>query len=160
MHRFAGFSNVVLLAPLFPILHYTGIEPFELPKSKAIWVHCIVNMLICVSSDYIYMIGESTTGCGDAVADMLAMLKTTPAGMYIFWGYITSTSFADYRVATIGLSLTIPLTLFCSFFIPGGAAITFLTLGGAVMVCGAIGILGWEGWKDSKLIPSPEEEEA
>lgn len=58
IHRFAGFSNVVLLAPLFPILHYTGIEPFELPKSKAIWVHCIVNMAICVSSDYIYMIGK------------------------------------------------------------------------------------------------------
>lgn len=57
--RFAGFSNVVLLAPLFPILHYTGIEPFELPKSKAIWVHCLVNMFICVTSDYIYMIGES-----------------------------------------------------------------------------------------------------
>ena len=60
MRRFAGFSNVVLLAPLFPILHYTGIEPFELPKSKAIWVHCVVNMAICVSSDYIYMIGKLT----------------------------------------------------------------------------------------------------
>jgi solute carrier family 35 protein F5 len=60
MCRFAGFSNVVLLAPLFPILHYTGIEPFELPKSKAIWVHCVVNMAICVSSDYIYMIGKLT----------------------------------------------------------------------------------------------------
>jgi solute carrier family 35 protein F5 len=60
MYSFAGFSNVVLLAPLFPILHYTGIEPFELPKSKAIWVHCVVNMAICVSSDYIYMIGKLT----------------------------------------------------------------------------------------------------
>ena len=60
MCSFAGFSNVVLLAPLFPILHYTGIEPFELPKSKAIWVHCVVNMAICVSSDYIYMIGKLT----------------------------------------------------------------------------------------------------
>jgi len=58
INSFAGFSNIVLLSPLFPILHYTGIEPFELPKSKAIWVHCIVNMAICVSSDYIYMIGK------------------------------------------------------------------------------------------------------
>lgn len=61
--RFAGFSNVVLLAPLFPILHYTGIEPFELPKSKAIWVHCLVNMFICVTSDYIYMIGVYLSIC-------------------------------------------------------------------------------------------------
>lgn len=62
---------------------------------------------------------------------------------------------ADGTVATIGLSLTIPLTLFCSFFIPSaaGTAITFLTFAGAIMVCGAIGILGWEGWKDSKLLP-------
>lgn len=58
-------------------------------------------------------------------------------------------------VATIGLSLTIPLTLFCTLFVPSaaGTAITFLTLAGAIMVCGAIGILGWEGWKDSKLLP-------
>jgi solute carrier family 35 protein F5 len=142
--RFAGFSNVVLLAPLFPILHFTGIEPFELPKSPAIWIHCIVNMAICVSSDYIYMIGEPLIATASHIADHVAMLKTTPA------------------VATIGLSLTIPLTLFCSFFIPGaaGTAITFLTLGGAMMVCGAIGILGWEGWKDSKLVPHiPVDEE-
>ena len=84
------------------------------------------------------------------------MLKTTPAGKLQ-----TSNSCwrkADKVVATIGLSLTIPLTLFCSFFIPSaaGTAITLLTLGGAIMVCGAIGILGWEGWKDSKLVPSPE----
>lgn len=51
----------MLLAPLFPILHYTGVEPFELPKSKAIWVHCLINMFICVTSDYIYMIGTSPT---------------------------------------------------------------------------------------------------
>jgi hypothetical protein len=84
------------------------------------------------------------------------MLKTTPAGMYMFLACPRS---ADRVVATIGLSLTIPLTLFCSFFIPGSIAITYLTLGGAIMVCGAIGILGWEGWKDSKLIPSPTDEE-
>lgn len=70
---------------------------------------------------------------------------------------------ADHTsVATIGLSLTIPLTLFCSFFIPSaaGTAITFLTLAGAIMVCGAIGILGWEGWKDSKLLPPGDERPA
>jgi hypothetical protein len=84
------------------------------------------------------------------------MLKTTPAGELRF--YLAFKVYTDCTVATIGLSLTIPLTLFCSFFIPGSIAITYLTLGGAIMVCGAIGILGWEGWKDSKLIPSPSDE--
>ncbi|WVN90701.1 uncharacterized protein L203_105943 [Cryptococcus depauperatus CBS 7841] len=60
---FAGLFNTLFLIPVFPLLHYTGIEPFALPPTKAIWLICLINFCITLSSDYLYV---------------LAMLKTTP----------------------------------------------------------------------------------
>ena len=49
---FVGLCNIVFLFPLFPILNYTGIEPFEFPKFWT-FAYLTVNALIgtCVS-DY------------------------------------------------------------------------------------------------------------
>ncbi|GMK55483.1 hypothetical protein CspeluHIS016_0205390 [Cutaneotrichosporon spelunceum] len=60
---FAGLFNIIFLTPAFPLLHYTGIETFELPPTRAAWTIIGINMLITLSSDYLYV---------------LAMLKTTP----------------------------------------------------------------------------------
>lgn len=48
---------------MFPVLHYLGWETFELPPTSTAVTICIINMLITLSSDYLYV---------------LAMLKTTP----------------------------------------------------------------------------------
>jgi solute carrier family 35 protein F5 len=63
MLGFAGLFNIIFLIPVFPALHYFGWETFELPPTKGAWVIIIINMLITLSSDYLYV---------------LAMLKTTP----------------------------------------------------------------------------------
>lgn len=60
---FVGVFNVLGLWPIGVILHLTGIEPFELPKTSEVWTVIAINMFITLSSDYIYL---------------LAMLKTTP----------------------------------------------------------------------------------
>ncbi|KAI1436008.1 hypothetical protein GGR50DRAFT_262647 [Xylaria sp. CBS 124048] len=73
-----GVSNAILLWPLFPLLHYTGIEPFELPPSSKIWTVLLLNSMSCFISD---------------VCWSYAMLLTTPL------------------ISTVGLSLTIPLSL-------------------------------------------------
>lgn len=42
---YVGLFNLVLLWPMFGVLHWTGIEPFELPKeTKVIWM-IVVNAL-------------------------------------------------------------------------------------------------------------------
>lgn len=33
---YVGLINIFLLLPLFPIFHYSGLEPFELPNSKTL----------------------------------------------------------------------------------------------------------------------------
>ncbi|TGJ79580.1 hypothetical protein E0Z10_g9189 [Xylaria hypoxylon] len=58
-----GTFNILLLWPLFPILHYTGIEPFELPPSGKIWTIILVNSLASFISD---------------ISWAYAMLLTTP----------------------------------------------------------------------------------
>ncbi|KAI0534633.1 hypothetical protein GGR58DRAFT_515997 [Xylaria digitata] len=58
-----GTFNILLLWPLFPILHYTGIEPFELPPSGKIWAIILINSLSSFISD---------------ISWAYAMLLTTP----------------------------------------------------------------------------------
>jgi len=60
---FVGLCNVVACWPIGVILHLTGGEVFELPPSQKAWSAILLNMVITLSSDYLYVV---------------AMLKTTP----------------------------------------------------------------------------------
>ncbi|KAL8825417.1 MAG: hypothetical protein Q9170_007797 [Blastenia crenularia] len=75
---FVGLFNVVTLLPGFLILHYTGIEPFELPPTRRIWVIILINSVASLVSDFCWA---------------YATLLTSPL------------------VVTVGLSMTIPLSL-------------------------------------------------
>ncbi|KAK3299279.1 uncharacterized protein B0H64DRAFT_337103 [Chaetomium fimeti] len=58
-----GLFNVLLLWPGFFILHYTGIEPFELPPTASVWTIIAVNSAASFFSDILWA---------------YAMLLTTP----------------------------------------------------------------------------------
>ncbi|OTB06179.1 hypothetical protein M426DRAFT_319248 [Hypoxylon sp. CI-4A] len=73
-----GVFNILILWPLFFILHFTGIEPFELPPNGKVWFIIMLNSISSFVSDMSWA---------------YAMLLTTPL------------------VVTVGLSLTIPLSL-------------------------------------------------
>ncbi|TBU46107.1 hypothetical protein BD309DRAFT_954822 [Dichomitus squalens] len=60
---FVGLFNILTCWPIGVVLHLTGVEPFQLPSTSKAVVALLVNMVITLSSDYIYVI---------------AMLKTTP----------------------------------------------------------------------------------
>ena len=75
---FVGVINLVALLPGFPILHYTGIETFELPPTKRILAIVLINSATSLVSDLCWA---------------YSMLLTSPL------------------VTTVGLSLTIPLSL-------------------------------------------------
>eukprot|EP00761_Pharyngomonas_kirbyi_P009773 gb/GECH01009791.1/.p1 GENE.gb/GECH01009791.1/~~gb/GECH01009791.1/.p1 ORF type:complete len:489 (+),score=116.15 gb/GECH01009791.1/:1-1467(+) len=73
-----GCFNFLLLLPLFPILHLTGVESFTWPSGR-VWLFLTVNGLI-----------------GTVLSDML-------------WAW--SVVLSSPLIATLGLSLTIPLAL-------------------------------------------------
>lgn len=64
---------------------------------------------------------------------------------------------------TIGLSLTIPLTLFLTLFIPSASqeSITFVSLIGAACVLVGFGLMGMQGYEESKeggnTVPIPRD---
>ncbi|KJZ74463.1 hypothetical protein HIM_06059 [Hirsutella minnesotensis 3608] len=98
-----GLFNLVMLWPLFFILHWTNIEPFEMPPSGKVWAVIAANSLSSFVSDLSWA---------------FAMLLTTPL------------------VVTVGLSLTIPLSLigemiqygqYSSFMYWIGAAVVFIS---------------------------------
>ncbi|KAI0034286.1 hypothetical protein K488DRAFT_10582, partial [Vararia minispora EC-137] len=60
---FVGAFNIVASWPMGLLLHFTGVETFELPSTHRAVAGLLVNMAITVSSDFIYAI---------------AMLKTSP----------------------------------------------------------------------------------
>lgn len=60
---FVGAINLLCFWPIGILLHYTGIEPFELPRTNRLWFSVVINALCTFVSDYLYMI---------------AMLKTSP----------------------------------------------------------------------------------
>lgn len=75
---FVGIFNLVVLFPIFPILHLTGLETFTLPPTPHIWMILLVNSTSSLISD-------------------------------ICWAY--AMVFTSPLVVTVGLSLTIPLSL-------------------------------------------------
>ncbi|KAI0167791.1 hypothetical protein BJ166DRAFT_520682 [Pestalotiopsis sp. NC0098] len=98
-----GVINVLALWPLFFVLHYTGIETFEMPPTGKIWAIILLNSISSFISDMSWA---------------YAMLLTTPL------------------IVTVGLSLTIPLSLigemiqyqqFSSFLYWVGAGIVLLS---------------------------------
>ena len=72
---FVGLFNTIFLLPLIPILSVMGIETFEFPTKKGDLIVCAINMVITLSSDYLYV---------------LAMLKTTPLGEYYYAAEVNS----------------------------------------------------------------------
>ena len=81
-----GMFNFFLLLPLFPILHWIGVEPFALPPNRRIWTILIINSASSLLSDLCWA---------------YAMILTSPL------------------VVTVGLSLTIPLSLVGEMIIQG-----------------------------------------
>lgn len=58
---FVGAINILTLWPGFFILHFTGIERFELPPTSSIWIVCGINAAITLVSDFCWAISMLLT---------------------------------------------------------------------------------------------------
>ncbi|KAF9911131.1 hypothetical protein EC991_004685 [Linnemannia zychae] len=59
---FVGLFNLVLLWPMFGVLHWTGIEPFELPAdTKVVWMIGINAIVGTFVSDYLWLLSMLMT---------------------------------------------------------------------------------------------------
>ncbi|KAI4279294.1 MAG: hypothetical protein LQ337_000325 [Flavoplaca oasis] len=97
---FVGLFNTIFLIPGFPVLHYTGVEPFKLPPTRRIWTIVLVNSVASLVSDFCWA---------------YAMLLTSPL------------------VVTVGLSLTIPLSLIGQMILNGQTSSSLYWLGAGIV---------------------------
>ncbi|KAI9278681.1 hypothetical protein BDA99DRAFT_492858 [Phascolomyces articulosus] len=59
---FVGAFNVLLLWPIFPILHWTGLETFEIPHGGILWATLLLNAFIgTFVSDYLWLLSMLMT---------------------------------------------------------------------------------------------------
>jgi solute carrier family 35 protein F5 len=96
-----GLFNVILLWPGFFILHFTGIEAFELPPGGRVTAIILANSLSSLVSD---------------IAWAYAVLLTSPI------------------VVTVGLSMTIPLSLIGQIVLNGQRASALYWVGAVAVV--------------------------
>jgi len=89
-----GLFNVIFLWPGFLILHFTGVERFSMPPTGKIWTVVLVSSTFMVN---VYVANSAQLNSASSfISDICwayAMLLTTPL------------------VVTVGLSMTIPLSL-------------------------------------------------
>ena len=98
---FVGLFNMIILLPGFPILHFTGIETFEIPPTKRITAIVLVNSATSLVADFCWA---------------YSMLLTSPL------------------VTTVGLSLSIPLSLFGEIIINHQTSGAIYWLGACVVL--------------------------
>ncbi|KAJ2398950.1 hypothetical protein GGI23_002945 [Coemansia sp. RSA 2559] len=101
-----GVANIVLLWPGFPLLHWLGVESFQVPASPRVWGMVLVNALVgTFVSDYLWL---------------QSMLMTSPLAV------------------TLGLSLTIPLSMAGDIVLKGLGVSLPYCVGAALVLAGFI----------------------
>lgn len=115
---FVGLFNLVFLWPGFFLLHFTGVETFKLPPTGKIWT----IVLVCyykTSSRLYFLILRQLNSATSFVSDYCwayAMLLTTPL------------------IVSVGLSLTIPMSLIGQIILSSQSASLLYWAGAAVVV--------------------------
>ncbi|RAL68401.1 hypothetical protein DID88_007132 [Monilinia fructigena] len=117
-----GLFNVIFLWPGFLILHFSGVEKFELPPTSKIWLIVLLNSLSSFVSDYCWA---------------YAMLLTTPL------------------VVTVGLSMTIPLSLVGQMWLNKQTS-TGVYWAGALIVVGSFVFVNHESKEEEKREPADQ----
>ncbi|KAG0007986.1 hypothetical protein BGZ80_003992 [Entomortierella chlamydospora] len=101
---FVGLFNLVLLWPMFGVLHWTGVEPFELPKdSKVIWmigVNAIIGTFVMLmTSPLVVTLGLSLTIPLALLGDVVGYGRVLGAAYWVGAGLVLAGFFGVNGVA-------------------------------------------------------------
>ncbi|CAG8524137.1 10186_t:CDS:2 [Funneliformis mosseae] len=91
---FVGIFNVILLWPLFWLLHFTGLEQFQLPPNNTIWIMVAINALIgTFLSDYLWLIAVLMTSPLIVTLGLSLTIPLALLGDIFFKGLFMSTGY-------------------------------------------------------------------
>jgi solute carrier family 35 protein F5 len=116
-----GFFNMFLLWPGFIILHLTGAEPFAMPDTSRVWIIILVCPILLLLPAFLPVV----------VVNMNQVNALSSLLSDICWAY--AMLLTSPLVVTVGLSLTIPLSLVGQIFLQGQYATPLYWVGATVV---------------------------
>ena len=132
---FVGLINTFILWPGIILLHFVGLEPFELPPTPSI--------------TYIILVSR-TSSLPFSSTDQCKINSVVSIFADLCWGY--AVVLTSPLVVTVGLSMSIPLALFGQMIINGSSSSVAYWIG-ALLVFAAFGLINHES-KQSEEIPA------
>lgn len=135
-----GLYNVLLLWPGFFVLHYTGVETFEMPPTGKVWA----IILVCFPFHHAFTPAHSTD-CRQKINAISSVIADYA------WAY--AVLLTSPTLVTVGLSMTIPLSLIGQIILNDQKA-SFVYWIGAIVVLLSFVIVNHES-KTSDVSPPP-----
>ncbi|KAG0171068.1 hypothetical protein DFQ28_010558 [Apophysomyces sp. BC1034] len=92
---FVGAFNVLLLWPVFPLLHWLGIETFEIPSSPLLWIMVVLNAFIgTFLSDYLWLLAMLMTSPLVVTLGISLTIPLALVGDIVFKQFVPSVQYA------------------------------------------------------------------
>ncbi|KAI7895847.1 uncharacterized protein EV154DRAFT_296896 [Mucor mucedo] len=99
---FVGAFNVLLLWPVIPLLHYIGLETFEIPASPVLWIVILLNAFIgTFLSDYLWLLSMLMTSPLVVTLGISLTIPLALIGDIFFKGLIPSVRYSIGAVLVI-----------------------------------------------------------
>ncbi|KAF7721356.1 hypothetical protein EC973_004837 [Apophysomyces ossiformis] len=96
---FVGAFNVLLLWPVFFLLHWSGIETFQLPTSPVLWTMVLLNALIgTFLSDYLWLLAMLMTSPLVVTLGISLTIPLALVGDIVFKHFVPSLQYASGAV--------------------------------------------------------------
>ena len=106
---FVGLFNTIFLIPGFPVLHYTGVEPFKLPPTRRIWTIVLVRNRFYFRNRL--LTSKQVNSAASLVSDFCwayAMLLTSPLVVTVSDCQLSITSVPlNYRTVPVKLVIRV-----------------------------------------------------
>ena len=100
---FVGILNVILLWPIFLVLHFTGLEQLQLPPNTTIWTMIAINALIgTFLSDYIWLLAVLMTSPLTVTLGLSLTIPLALIGDVLFKGLLTSKGYWLGAIMVVG----------------------------------------------------------
>lgn len=132
---FVGLFNILLIWPVGVILHLLGVETFEMPHGKLLWVSLLVNAAITFVRP---VLSHFLSARNMATEAALTLLHRSPRPQVSDALYLRAMLLTSPLAVTLGLSLTIPLALAGDvLFRRSGEPTSLSSLVGAALVLGS-----------------------
>ena len=100
---FVGIFNIILLWPIFLVLHFIGLEPLQLPPNSTIWTMIVINALVgTFLSDFLWLLAVLMTSPLTVTLGLSLTIPLALIGDVFFKGLLMSNAYWVGVIMVVG----------------------------------------------------------